>query len=79
MRGEFRNEIFQIAPEAPLSLRETVEKMLQVNHLTLNAGWGERPAPEREITELIRLYPTPPGWRPQVPLEDGLKNLYQKV
>ena len=79
MRGEFRNEIFQTVPEAPLSLRETVEKMLQVNHLTLNAGWGERPAPEREITELIRLYPTPPGWRPQVPLEDGLKNLYQKV
>lgn len=79
IRGEFRNETFQIIPEAPLSLRETVEKMLQVNHLTLNAGWGERPAAEREMSELIRLYPTPPGWKPQVPLEDGLKNLYQKV
>lgn len=75
MRGEFRNETFQIVPEAPLSLRETVEKMLQVNHLTLNAGWGERPPAEREMTELIRLYPTPPGWKPQVPLEEGLKNL----
>ena len=76
LRGEFRNEIFQAVPESPLSLRETVEKMLQVNHLTLNAGWGERPAAEREMSELIRLYPTPPGWTPLVPLDVGLKNLY---
>lgn len=75
LQGKFRDETFQIVPEAPLSLRETVEKMLQVNHLTLNAGWGERPPAEREMTELVRLDPTPPGWKPQVPLEDGLKNL----
>lgn len=79
MGGESGSETFQIVPEAPLSLCETVEKMLQLNDLTLNAGWGERPPAEREMTELVRLYPTPPGWRPQVPLEIGLKKLYQEV
>lgn len=75
LQGEFRNDTFQVAPDAPLSLRETVELMLQVNHLTLNAGWGERPAAEREMSELIRLYPTPPGWVPQMSLEEGLREL----
>lgn len=79
IQGAFHNETFQIVPESPLSLRETVEKMLQVNQLTLNAGWGERPAAEREMTELIRLYPTPPGWRPKVSLEAGLKTLAQET
>lgn len=75
LQGEFQNDIFQVVPESPLSLRDTVEMMLRVNHLTLNAGWGERPAAEREMSELIRLYPTPPGWRPKVSLAEGLKNL----
>lgn len=75
MQEECCNETFQIVPEAPLSLRETVEKMLQVNHLTLNAGWGERPVPEREIQEKIRIYPTPPNWKPQISLEQGLRKM----
>lgn len=75
LRGEFQNDMFQVVPESPLSLRETVELMVQVNHLTLNAGWGERPAAEREMSKLIRLYPTPPGWVPRTPLEEGLRNL----
>lgn len=75
LQGEFRNNIFQIIPDSPLSLRETVELMLRVNHLTLNAGWGERPAAEREMSELIRLYPTPPEWMPKVPLAEGLRDL----
>ena len=73
--GQYRNEVFQIVSEAPLSLRETVEKMLHINHLTLNAGWGERPAAERAMTEALRLYPTVPGWIPRVSLEEGLSKL----
>jgi len=71
--GQHRNDVYQVVPEAPLSLRETVEKMLQINNLTLDAGWGERPAAEREMTGLLRVHPTLPGWKPQVPLEIGLK------
>lgn len=77
LRGELQNDVFQIVPESPLSLRETVETMLRVNHLTLNAGWGERPAAEREMSELVRLYPPPPGWKPKIPLEEGLRRMCQ--
>lgn len=79
MQGTIQNETFQIVPESPLSLRETVEKMLQVNQLTLNAGWGERPAAQREMREPVRLYPTPPGWRAEVSLEEGLRNLCRET
>lgn len=78
LQGKFHNDVFQVAPDEPVSLRETVEKMLQVNDLTLDAGWGERPPAEREITTLIRLYPTPPGWKPNVSLEEGLKNFFNE-
>lgn len=73
LRGAAGNEVFQIISEAPLSLRETVEKMTQVNRLTVNAAWGERPAAEREMGSAVRLYPALPGWRPGVSLEDGLR------
>ena len=76
LNGQLGNDTFQVVPEAPLSLRETVEKMLQVNHLTLNAGWGERPAAEREMLSEIRIHPTLPGWSPKVLLEDGLQRCY---
>ncbi|MBQ6904343.1 MAG: SelB C-terminal domain-containing protein, partial [Lachnospiraceae bacterium] len=69
------SETYQVVAEQPLSLRETVETMLRVNALTLDAGWGERPSQEREIRRAIRLYPTLPGWRPEIPLEQGLSQL----
>ena len=71
--------MFQIVPQTPLTLRETVERMLEVKGLTLNAGWGERPTAEREMTQALRMYPTPPGWKPQVPLEEGLRRLGEVV
>lgn len=76
LRGALGNDTFQIVSAAPLSLRETVEKMLRVNRITLNAGWGERPAAEREMESAVRLYPAPPGWSPQVSLDDGLRLYY---
>ena len=78
LRGVYQNAVFQAVPESPLSLRETVEKLLQVNGLKLNAGWGERPVPEREIREKIRLYPTVPNWEPQISLEEGLRRMCEQ-
>ena len=75
LQGAYQNAVFQAVPESPLSLRETVEKLLQVNGLNLNAGWGERPAPARELREKIRLYPTVPNWEPQVSLDEGLRRM----
>lgn len=72
-KGAWNNERFQVVPEKPMTLRETAELMLQVNGLTWAGGWGQRPAPQREIRKAIRLYPALPGWRPQVSLVEGLK------
>lgn len=72
-KGEWRNEKFQVVPEKPLTLRETAEMMLQANDLTWDAGWGQRPAPQREIRQAVRIYPVLPGWKPQIPLPEGLK------
>ena len=74
LEGAWRNEKFQVVPEEPLTLRETVELMLRVNGLTLDAGWGQRPAQQREIRQAVRIYPTLPGWRPRVPLSSGLRS-----
>lgn len=78
LQGKFRNGTFQIVPEAPLSLRETVEMMLQINRLELDAGWGERPAAEREMSDLIRIYPTLPGWTQKIPLDAGLRMMMEE-
>lgn len=75
VEGVWRNEQFQIVPEKPLTLRETVELMLQINDLTLNAVWGQRPSPEREIRRAVRIYPPLPGWKPKVSLSEGLKRV----
>ena len=77
-RTKWRNETFQVCSPTPLSLRETVDRMLEVNGLTLNAAWGKRPNAEREIRKAIRLYPALPDWKARVSLYDGLKGFCEK-
>lgn len=72
-KPEWKNETFQVASPDPLTLRQTVEQMLTVNQLTLNAAWGERPQQEREIRRTVRLFPPLPSWKPKASLEDGLR------
>lgn len=72
-RQTWKNETFQVGAPRPLTLRQTVEQMLAVNHFTLCAAWGRRPQPAREIRQAVRLYPPLPGWKPEVPLEQGLR------
>ena len=71
----WKNETFQVAAPEPLTLRQTVEKMLQVNGVALNAAWGQRPAAEREIRRAVRRYPPVSGWTPVISLEEGLRSL----
>lgn len=72
-KTEWKNEIFQVTSPEPLTLRQTVERMLAINQITLNAAWGVRPQSKRDIRQAVRLYPAVPGWEPQVSLEDGLR------
>lgn len=73
LKSKFCGEVFQVVPERPLTLRQTVEKLCWVNGWSLNADWGERPPAEREIRKAIRLYPPVPGWTPAVSLDEGLR------
>ncbi|MCI8537688.1 MAG: NAD-dependent epimerase/dehydratase family protein [Oscillospiraceae bacterium] len=67
---------FQLSSREPLSLRETVERLLALNGLTLRANWGGRPRTDALTAEKLELYPAPPGWRQEVPLEEGLRRFW---
>lgn len=72
-RDDWKNEIFQVCADRPMTLRQTVEKMLEINGFPPEtAAWGRRPNAEREIRKAVRLYPTLPNWKPQVDIEKGL-------
>lgn len=71
-RGEWKNENFQVYALHPLTLRQTVEMMTQVNGLKVEAEWGRRPAAMREIRQAVHIYPPLPGWMPEVDLKEGL-------
>lgn len=75
LEGRLRGGTFQVVPEAPLTLRATVEKLLSLHKSPWQGGWGQRPEADREILQAVRVYPTLPGWRPMVSLEKGLSGL----
>ena len=70
------NETFHVCALAPASLKETIEKLLEVNNLCFEAGWGERSHPAREIFQAVRVFPILPGWRQAVSLEEGLYQMW---
>ena len=74
-----KNEIYQVCAQNPLTLRETIDLLLEVNHLRLSAGWGERTQPKREIHRAVRIYPLLPGWEERIPLAEGLKRLWNET
>ena len=67
---------FQLSAAHPRSLRETVERMLEVNGLSVQANWGGRPDPDNMPERPVRIFPGPPGWEPRVPLEVGLRRFW---
>lgn len=69
------NDIFQAPCAELLTLRQTVELMLEVNGMELNAGWGERPPVPAQAARAVRVYPTVPGWTPKVGLREGLRRI----
>lgn len=70
------HQFFQLSAEKPRSLRKTVELMLEVNGLNFQANWGGRPDPNYMPDYPLRIFPAPPGWRPHVTLEEGLRRFW---
>lgn len=71
--GEKAHQLFQLSSLEPYTLRDTVALLLQVNGLKFKANWGRRPDPNNLAERPIRIYPTPPGWKPKIAREDGLR------
>jgi len=74
--GDAPHQFFQLGSGEPLSLRDTVELMLRVNHLSLRANWGGRPEPGHQIQKRLQIYPAPPNWKQEVSLEEGLRRFW---
>lgn len=70
------HQFFQLTAEKSHSLRETVELLLEVNGLNLQANWGGRPDPYHMPDCPLRIFPAPPGWKPHVTLEEGLRRFW---
>lgn len=72
---QWDNQTFQVLPDKSYTLRQTVEQLLSIHEATICAKWRERPPAEREIRNMIQLYPPVPGWTPKVTLEEGLRKM----
>ena len=69
---------YQVFPQRPLTLRQTVETLERVTGVTCPAAWGARPSPPGEDARAIRIFPPVPGWRARISLEEGLRRFWRE-
>lgn len=79
LAGIWNNGVFQICSNQPLSLRETVERMLTLNGVDFSANWGKRESPQREMRSAVRIYPPLPGWSQHITIDEGLKRFWDSL
>jgi nucleoside-diphosphate-sugar epimerase len=73
LAGECRGkEEFAVSSMAPCSLREVAAAYAAVLGTTLNIDWGARPYRKREVMRPWQDGLPIPGWRPIVPLSEGI-------
>jgi nucleoside-diphosphate-sugar epimerase len=58
-----------------LSLRDLVARFEAATGLTVDAQWGAREARPREMVRPWMVSDPPPGWSPQIRLDDGIRTL----
>ena len=77
--GASVHRIFQLGTQpsrGPLpSLREVVAALEKVSGKTLPVEWGVLPYRPREIMKPTLAFPTLPGWRPAVSVEEGFRRI----
>lgn len=61
--------------DGAITLRELVDRFQAATGLTLDVAWGARPSRPREMLRPWMTAEPPPGWSPQVRLDDGLRAL----
>lgn len=67
-------EVFTVAGDEQLALRDFVERVGKAVGQPLNIQWGARPYRDREVMNPW-LGPRLPDWAPQIPLDQGLRDV----
>jgi nucleoside-diphosphate-sugar epimerase len=75
-RGAKRHEKYFVRPEKPLKLKDIIITYLKVNELEAKLKWGEVPHSPRDFFTELDILPNLPGWKPEIELETGLRNLF---
>jgi nucleoside-diphosphate-sugar epimerase len=70
-----RHQRYSVRPQQAIRLRDLAGLIEQVSGCSLNIDWGARPYRPREVMIPESPYPTPPGWAPNVSLDQGLRRL----
>jgi nucleoside-diphosphate-sugar epimerase len=69
---------FTLTSGVARSLRDVVAAVEAAAGASLEVEWGARPYRAREVMMLRPATPPPPGWRPRIALEDGVRELLEE-
>ncbi len=61
--------------DGAITLRELVDRFQAATGLALDVAWGARPSRPREMVRPWMTADPPPGWSPEIRLDDGLRAL----
>ncbi|APG18793.1 paratose synthase [Kosakonia radicincitans] len=64
---------FGLYSENAVSLKKLAKIYESANHCQLNINWGGREYREREVMHPANNLMVLPGWKPEIPLEEGIK------
>ncbi len=62
--------------DSSYTLRYLADIVRRVTDKDIVVNWGARPYREREVMKVWRQGTRLPGWQPKVPLEDGIRELW---
>jgi nucleoside-diphosphate-sugar epimerase len=64
---------YGVSSGTPLRLKDLVAAFEAALGVRVNVGWGERPYRPREVMLPWTSFEAPPGWKPRVPFDEGLR------
>ena len=67
------HEIYSVADDKPLSLRDLAAILERVSGLKCQNNWGGRDYRRNEIMNPSRAFPVLPGWTPKIGIEEGIR------
>lgn len=77
---EIEPTCYQIFARSPLSLRSTAEQLMEISGIkdTSNIVFGGISSPNSTPTKALRIYPSIPGWKEKVSLQEGLSRFWHE-